>query len=211
MGWIKARFSILQVVNTFTWGSTFLCESSFCLVGQKPACIQPSRTELPSLRVHFPNLCPASWIYHRWTPFKVQKHFKGQEKWRSPESWSSNVVAEPEYYFFFLQNFSRTKCEKAKESENLDCVSVYRAERQKKLIASSLKKLHLHIHEIIGGQATLKHNRDIKTAGWDGETQCQIHPIASPENMTHAILYQQQAEEKHKRNRNRRIFSGWKH
>lgn len=92
----------------------------------------------------------------------------------------------------------------------MDCVSVYRAERHKKLIAISLKKLHLHIHKIIGGQATLKHNRDIKTASRDDKTQCQIHPLASTENMTHAILYQQQAEEKHKRNRNRRIFSGWK-
>lgn len=111
---------------------------------------------------------------------------------------------------FFLQNFIRTKYENAKESENLGCVRVYRAERHKKLIASSLKSFIFNIHEIVGGQATLKHKRDIKTAGRDGKTQCQKHPLASTENMMHAILYQQQAEEKHKRNRNHIIFSGWK-
>lgn len=99
MGWIQDGFSILPVVNTYTWGSTFLCESSFCPVGQKPALNLPLKDwSWSSLRVYFPHLCPASCIYPRWTPFKAQKHFKeGQDKWKSPESWSSNVVAEPKY------------------------------------------------------------------------------------------------------------------
>lgn len=100
----------------------------------------------------------------------------------------------------FLGNFSSTKCEKAKDSETF-ATGLCQCTGQKditSLLPAAWKRLELHIHEIIGGQATLKHNRGIETAGWGSKT-CHINPLASTEDMTHAILYWQQAEEKHKK------------